>query len=72
MRRLSPTEQAWAEWRLDGELNGGHTVSQTIGFVTDLEDVEDGVYRRGSRHPNVISAGPPESRFAAWFRRRRR
>jgi hypothetical protein len=40
-RRPLTAAEAWQSWQVDAELSGGHLPSETIGFVSALEDIAD-------------------------------
>jgi hypothetical protein len=63
-------EQEWARFRAESEWLGGHTVAEVLAFADRMSDLEDAQRVSGSRHANVISAGPREPRFSEWLRRR--
>ena len=44
-------------WRVDGEMRGGHRPSETIAFVSALEDIAD---ERRARPAGVVLGGACE------------
>jgi hypothetical protein len=65
-RRLTHAE-ALAAWRVDGELRGGHTVQQTLGFIGALMDLED---EQAQRRAYAILGGDFEPRWVTRLRAR--
>jgi hypothetical protein len=68
-RRLTHAE-ALDAWRVDGELRGGHRPSETIAFVSALQDVED--ERSLTLPPGFVpGGGEPRwvTRLRLWFGR---
>jgi hypothetical protein len=55
-RRLTHGE-ALDAWRVVGELSGGHTAEQTLGFVGALQDLED--ERSRALPPGFVPADLP-------------
>ena len=41
MRRALTHAEALDSWRVDGQLRGGHRPSETIAFVSELQDIAD-------------------------------
>ena len=64
-RRLSHAD-ALSSWRVDGELRGGHTVEETLGFVAALQGLED------ERPPLPMGVISPDGVEPRWLGRLRR
>jgi hypothetical protein len=57
------------EWAREGEFRG-HTVEETIRYLSDCADWADELQARRAVPAWVITGGdPPASRAAAWLRR---
>ena len=56
------------EWAIDAELHG-HSVEQTIRYLSDCADYEDELGARRAFPAGVITVGAVEPRPVAWLRR---
>ena len=63
-RTVPPTREQWA---IDGELRG-HTVEETIRYLSDCDDWQAEVDERRYAPAGVISPRL-EPRFVSWLRR---
>ena len=58
-----------ASWKLDAELRGPHLPSQTIGLVSELQDIADAQQsRQRALPPYVILADAAEPRWVTRLR----
>jgi hypothetical protein len=67
-RRPLTAAEAWQSWHVDGELNDGHTVAETLAFVNATEDVAEqralpAAYVPGDHEPRW------RTRINRWLRR---
>ena len=46
MARRLTNDDAMAAWRVDAQLSDGHTVQQTLQFVSELQDIADEQQRK--------------------------
>jgi hypothetical protein len=67
VRRRLTAADCLAAWRVDSELRGGHSPSQVIAFVSELEDLAD--ERSQQLPPGVILAGDCEPKWLSRLRR---
>ena len=49
--------EALDSWRVDGELRGGHRPSETIAFVSELQEIADEQQRQRALPAGVILGG---------------
>ena len=64
---MKPSPPSRAAWLVDAELNG-HTVEQTIRYLSDCDDAEDRS-QQWSAPPGVILAGDCEPKWLSRLRR---
>jgi hypothetical protein len=71
MRRRPLTfGEALDSWRIDGEIRGGHRPSETLAFVSALEDIADGQAARRRVQPEGFAlADDVEPRAITFLRR---
>ena len=67
-RRPLTHAEALDSWRVDGELRGGHRPSETIAFVSALEDIADREDRMRSVPPGFALAETAEPRWVTRLR----
>jgi hypothetical protein len=72
-RRPLTHSEALDSWRVHGELVGGHRPSETIGFVSALEDLADACSSRDWTPPVGVIPADCEPRWLTkargWFGR---
>ncbi len=65
---LNPAEM----WELDGLENGGHTVQETLRWVSECMDIEDRERHQRAETPNVVMVSPDLGGSRRRWRWRRR
>jgi hypothetical protein len=68
-RRPLTHAEALDSWRVHGELSGGHRPSETIGFVSALQDIADAQQDRWRSLPPGFVSPDCEPRLVTRLRR---